>query len=71
MENFWIETEIDGRKTPLRGGPRGKHGGFFQTIYIKDRGESREVVTIHGHATGDGRLVLCVEEVGGEGLIRS
>jgi len=35
VRNFWIEVRIDGRKTPLRGGPMSKDGGFTLSILGK------------------------------------
>lgn len=55
--NFWIEANIDGRKTDLRGGPRSKDGGFDMTIYIRDAGGIVNAITVLGRER-DGRLSL-------------
>ncbi len=38
VRNFWIEADIDGRKTELKGGPANKQGGLSCTIYQRDEG---------------------------------
>lgn len=38
VRNFWIEVDIDGRKTPLCGGPRRKDGGMDVSLYQRDEG---------------------------------
>ena len=40
MRNFWIEANIDGRKTKLMGGPRSKTGGLRLQIRMRDSGQS-------------------------------
>ena len=40
MRNFWLEADIDGRKTALSSGPTGKDGGMRITIRQRDKGES-------------------------------
>jgi hypothetical protein len=57
MRNFWIEADVDGRKTRLMGGPRSKDGGFKLTVYMRDDGDS--VIAAHVRGTEvDGRLFL-------------
>ena len=50
VRNFWIEVEVDGRKTPVALGPVAKDGGFELTVYVRDAGESVEAATIVGCA---------------------
>ena len=38
VRNFWVETDIEGRKTVLKGGPRGKNGGMEITLKQRDEG---------------------------------
>lgn len=40
LRNFWVETQIDGRKTKLTGGPKNKTGGLRTKVYVRDRGQS-------------------------------
>ena len=39
IRNFWVEVEIDGRKTTFKGGPRNKNGGMRITLYQRDNGK--------------------------------
>ena len=39
VRNFRIEAEVDGRKTLIAFGPRGKDGGFYLTVYMRNKGE--------------------------------
>lgn len=60
VRNWWIEANIDGRKTPLRGGPIGKKGGFSITIMQRDNGEITHPIQIWGVVGKAGNLVLRV-----------
>lgn len=53
MRNFWLDGRIDGRKTPVTGGPRGAGGGFDLTIRVRENGESRPAVRIKGWVNRD------------------
>ena len=46
IRNFWIEVEIDGRKTKLNGGPVNKDGKMKVKLYQRDEGTIHEAVTI-------------------------
>ena len=58
MRNWWIEVEIDGRKTKLVGGPRAKDGGFVLTVRQRDEGVSVEVMAVGGIVEPNGILHL-------------
>lgn len=51
IRNFWIECEIDGRKTTLTGGPQAKDGGFYLTIKMRDNGGITTPLEISGFTT--------------------
>ena len=38
VRNFWVEAEIDGRQTELKGGPVNKHGGLELNLYQRNNG---------------------------------
>lgn len=40
LRNFWLEAEIDGRKTQLAGGPKNRTGGMTTKVYVRDQGTS-------------------------------
>lgn len=58
VRNFWIEADIDGRSTTLEGGPRSRDGGISVTLYIRERGEVSDAVTVHGSPSADGRALI-------------
>ena len=63
MRNFWIEAEIDGKKTKLASGPRAKDGGFELTVKVRSNGESLRAVEIRGFVHSvTGKLILDVRE---------
>ena len=64
VRNYWIETEIDGRKSTLRGGPASKTGGFSQKISIRRNGAISTAVQINGHVLPNGQLLITIEENG-------
>ncbi len=48
IRNFWIEARIDGRKTVLKGGPRGKDEGFEIDIYQRSSGDRVRILEVTG-----------------------
>ena len=53
MRNFWIECEIDGKKTKLASGPRAKDGGMHIELFQRIGGESVKIVDIECQASED------------------
>ena len=62
LRNWWIEVEIDGRKTKLVGGPRAKDGGFNLKIYQRSYGRSILSVEISGSASDPGEPNAVITE---------
>lgn len=60
VRNFWVEANIDGRKTKLAGGPRSKNGGFSLTVFQRSQGSITRALIIDGFANEDGELNLSV-----------
>jgi hypothetical protein len=60
MRNWWIEGQVDGRRSEMTGGPKSRDGGFELTVYMRDEGSSKIAVTVSGRATRAGELVLNV-----------
>lgn len=56
--NFWVEVEIDGQKTILRGGPKAKNGKIKIHLYQNDKGEAKEVLQINGAPTAYASNIL-------------
>ena len=61
IRNFSIDVNIDGRKTPLTGGPRTKDGGFVLNIHMRDENTSIPAIRIYGGCY-DGKLTLLIED---------
>ena len=59
LRNFWVEMDVDGRKTQVRTGPAGYDGGMRISISQRVNNKSVEVLTIRGVAIS-GKLVLYV-----------
>lgn len=62
VRNWWIECNIDGRKSQFSGGPRNGKDGFDMIIHQREDGE----VVIGANITGrciDGKLYLIVNGV--------
>lgn len=55
LRNFWVEAEIDGRKTELAGGHQGKFGGMTIRLYQRKNGEKFKPVRVECMVIG-GRL---------------
>ncbi len=62
VRNFWVELSIDGRPTPIAGGPRNKDGGFDLVVKMRDKGGIKEAFAVNGRVLSDGRLVVTVED---------
>ena len=60
MRNFWIEGDVDGRRTSLTGGPQGAGGGFSLTVYQREDGNSKVGVRVRGSVV-NGELILDVD----------
>jgi len=58
VRNFWIELEVDGKKTKIATGPVSKGGGFSLTVKMRDRGEIITALEAYGFALEDGTLTL-------------
>ena len=58
VRNWWIEADIDGRRTNLAGGPRNKDGGFELRIYQRDKGGINHIGYIYGRSDNRGNLIL-------------
>ena len=50
---FFIDAKIEGRQTPLRGGPKRKDGDVTIDIYQRDDGEITKPFRIHQYTTQD------------------
>lgn len=68
MRNFYIETYIDGRATPLKGGPHRKNGGFTTLVKMLVDSEPCEVMRINGLIDSEGKLKIFVEDEFGRNL---
>lgn len=60
VRNFWIELDVDGSKSRVETGPRGKDGGFTLVVLMRDSGGIVRALEVVGHAWPDGRLVVDV-----------
>jgi hypothetical protein len=60
VRNFYIDADIDGRRTGLSGGPASKTGGLSATILVRHAGSILRAVQIRAHARADGTLTLTV-----------
>ena len=56
MRNFYMESQVDGRKTLITGGPRTKDGGMVITLYQKEKGESVEILDVISSVLPNGKL---------------
>jgi hypothetical protein len=60
VRNFWLEADVDGRRTPVTGGPRGKDGGITLRVYQRLGGAVRTALRVECRACYDGTLHLTV-----------
>lgn len=69
LRNFWLEAQVDGRKTKLTGGPKNKTGGMRTKVYVRDQGTS-VLACIIACTECDGDLVVRIYDKDGR-LINS
>lgn len=58
VRNFWITADVDGRKGAIATGPRGKTGGIYLAIQVRNGGAVQPALTVIGTAEDDGRLTI-------------
>jgi len=61
-----MKSMIDGRKTPITGGPRHKDGGMYITLYQKEKGESVEILSVLSTVLPNGKLKTVIRARGAE-----
>lgn len=59
VQNWWIETRVEGHNSTVGCGPPSKDGGFFMTIKQRRNGASETAAIISGFVDGD-KLSLTV-----------
>lgn len=66
MRNFYMKSKVDGRKTPITGGPRNKYGGMVITLYQKEEGESVKILNVDCSVLPNGKLKTIIHMKGVE-----
>jgi hypothetical protein len=61
VRNFWIDVEIDGQKTRLRGGPQGREGGLRLSILQRSEGAVSTALIIDCYVNDAGDLVTMTD----------
>jgi len=58
VRNFWIELDVDGRKSRVETGPIRKDGGFSLTIRARERASiSPTTLEVRGYVDGSGKVL--------------
>lgn len=60
VRNFWIDGDVDGRTTSVKGGPVSKTGGMQVDIKQRDDGKIITAVKVRCSADDEGNLVTNV-----------
>ena len=63
VRNFWVAGDVDGRRSPISGGPRAHDGGLSLTLYQRKEGQVARALTVHCLAARDGTLCLEVTPI--------
>lgn len=62
VRNFWVDLDVDGRKSRVGTGPRNREGGMRATIYQREDGEiSERNIGVASYVTGQGKLATRVD----------
>ena len=57
VRNFWVEADVDGRRTNVAGGPAAKNGGMDVTLYVRDQGAIHTAVQLYCRAFYDELII--------------
>ena len=57
VRNFWVEMDVDGKRTQVATGPRRADGGFRLNIWMRDKGHVRKALTIGGWTEKDDEVL--------------
>jgi len=58
VRNFWIEADIDGRKSAFASGPVRADGGISLRILQRDGGGIITALRVNGYVDREGRITL-------------
>jgi hypothetical protein len=59
VRNFWIELSVDGKQEEISAGPKGKDGGFFLRVLVREKGSvCPQIATLSGVVNAEGKLVI-------------
>jgi hypothetical protein len=61
VRNFYINAEVDGRRSRISGGPRARDGGMTLTLYQRRSGGVATVLILRCNVEKNGKLVTDVE----------
>ena len=64
MRNFYMKSGVDGRKTPITGGPRSKDGSMYIILFQKEKGESVEILSVLSTVLPNGNLKTVIRMKG-------
>lgn len=64
MRNFYVDCNIEGRKTPLAGGPQRKDGGMIVHITQRDEGSISTAFEVHSYANGEDLITVVYDHDG-------
>ena len=67
VRNWWVRTSVDGRKTSVEFGPRARDGGFFMSIFQREKGGIGSPLFVRATANGN-RLTLELTDSAGHNL---
>ena len=65
VRNSWVAVDIDGRSTPLEGGPKGAGGGMSGAVYVRHKGEVEKALAFV-QILRDDKIVLLIQTPHGE-----
>ncbi len=63
VRNFWVELEVDGKKTKVKTGPRSSSGGIYLQIYMRNKGHVEKVLEIIGTKIDRKILSLSIKNI--------
>ena len=66
VRNFWIEADVDGYKTMLKGGPRSKEDGLSVKLFQRSEGNITTAVKIDCFVDSEGKLVTVIKNGDGD-----
>ena len=61
LRNFWLELNVDGRKSKIATGPRARSGGFSLQLSVASHGQTKQRLDLSGFPLQNGKNRVIIQ----------